>query len=91
MDRRLIFSSQRRAGAVGSHAAHRASFSPPSHPALQESSAKGDGCHRCLFDVIDGHLTEINVTSPTGIRAIARLGGPDVAAKIWDAIEAKRG
>jgi glutathione synthase len=34
--------------------------------------------------------TEINVTSLTGIRAIARLGGPDVAAKIWDAIEAKR-
>jgi glutathione synthase len=43
------------------------------------------------IDVIDGNLTEINVTSPTGIRAIARLGGPDVAAKIWDAIEAKRG
>ncbi len=43
------------------------------------------------IDVIDGHLTEINVTSPTGIRAIARLGGPDVAAKIWDVIEKKRG
>jgi glutathione synthase len=43
------------------------------------------------IDVIDGNLTEINVTSPTGIRAIAKLGGPDVAAKIWDAIEAKRG
>jgi glutathione synthase len=42
------------------------------------------------IDVIDGHLTEINVTSPTGIRAIARLGGPDVAAKVWDTIEAKR-
>lgn len=42
------------------------------------------------IDVIDGHLTEINVTSPTGIRAIARLGGPDVAAVIWNAIEAKR-
>jgi glutathione synthase len=28
---------------------------------------------------------------PTGIRAIAGLGGPDVAAKIWDAIENKRG
>jgi glutathione synthase len=42
------------------------------------------------IDVIDGNLTEINVTSPTGIRAIARLNGPDVAAKIWDAIEAKR-
>ena len=44
-----------------------------------------------LFDGIDGKLTEINVTSPTGIRAIARLGGPDVAGTIWDVIEAKRG
>jgi glutathione synthase len=43
------------------------------------------------IDVIDGNLTEINVTSPTGIRAIARLGGPDVAGKIWDTIENKRG
>ena len=43
------------------------------------------------IDVIDGFLTEINVTSPTGIRAIARLNGPDVAAKIWDMIEKKRG
>jgi glutathione synthase len=42
------------------------------------------------LDVIDGNLTEINVTSPTGIRAIARLGGPDLAAMIWDTIEAKR-
>jgi glutathione synthase len=39
------------------------------------------------IDVIDGFLTEINVTSPTGIRAIQRTGGPDVAAAIWDAIE----
>jgi glutathione synthase len=42
------------------------------------------------IDVIDGNLTEINVTSPTGIRAIARLGGPDIAAIIWDCIEKKR-
>ena len=42
------------------------------------------------IDVIDGNLTEINVTSPTGIRAIARLGGPDIAALVWDKIEAKR-
>ena len=41
------------------------------------------------IDVIDGYLTEINVTSPTGLRAIKRLGGPDLAAMIWDAIEAK--
>jgi glutathione synthase len=42
------------------------------------------------IDVIDGHLTEINVTSPTGVRAIKRLGGPDIAAMFWDVIEAKR-
>jgi len=42
------------------------------------------------IDVIDGHLTEINVTSPTGLRAIKRLGGPDIAQTIWDAIERKR-
>ncbi len=41
------------------------------------------------IDVIDGYLTEINVTSPTGLRAIAKTGGPDVAATIWNAIEAK--
>jgi glutathione synthase len=42
------------------------------------------------IDVIDGYLTEINVTSPTGLRVIKRLGGPDLAAAIWDVIEAKR-
>ena len=43
------------------------------------------------IDVIGDYLTEINVTSPTGIRAIAKTGGPDVAAAVWDAIEKKRG
>jgi glutathione synthase len=42
------------------------------------------------IDVIGDYLTEINVTSPTGIRSIKALGGPDVAAAIWDRIEAKR-
>jgi glutathione synthase len=42
------------------------------------------------IDVIGDRLTEINVTSPTGLRAIRRLGGPDIAATIWDAIEARR-
>ncbi len=41
------------------------------------------------IDVIDGWLTEINVTAPTGIRAIRNLGGPDVAARVWDVLEAK--
>jgi glutathione synthase len=39
------------------------------------------------IDVIDGWLTEINVTSPTGLRALRRSGGPDLAPAIWDAIE----
>jgi glutathione synthase len=43
------------------------------------------------IDVIDGYLTEINVTSPTGIRSVKNFGGPDIAAMIWDHIEAKRG
>ncbi len=43
------------------------------------------------IDVIDGWLTEINVTSPTGLRAIKRLGGPALAASIWDAIEKRVG
>jgi glutathione synthase len=42
------------------------------------------------IDVIGDFLTEINVTSPTGIRAVKNLGGPDIAALVWDAIEAKR-
>jgi len=42
------------------------------------------------IDVIGGYLTEINVTSPTGIRAVKNLGGPDTAAIIWDRIETKR-
>jgi glutathione synthase len=39
------------------------------------------------IDVIADRITEINVTSPTGLRAIKRLGGPDLAAALWDAIE----
>ena len=54
-------------------------------PALRERGLLFVG-----IDVIDGNLTEINVTCPTGIRAIARLGGPDIAARIWDTIEKKR-
>jgi glutathione synthase len=54
-------------------------------PALRERGLLFVG-----IDVIDGFLTEINVTSPTGIRAIKNLGGPDVAALIWDKIEQKR-
>ncbi|RDI59505.1 glutathione synthase [Microvirga subterranea] len=41
------------------------------------------------IDVIDGNLTEINVTAPTGLRAIKRLGGPDLTGTVWDVIEGK--
>jgi glutathione synthase len=41
------------------------------------------------IDVIGDYLTEINVTSPTGIREVKRFGGPDIAALFWDAVEAK--
>jgi glutathione synthase len=41
------------------------------------------------IDVIGGFLTEINVTSPTGIRQVKAFGGADIAAMIWDAVEAK--
>ena len=44
------------------------------------------------IDVIGGEwLTEINVTSPTGIVAIDRFNGTDTPARIWDAIEARLG
>jgi glutathione synthase len=42
------------------------------------------------IDVIGDWITEINVTSPTGIRAVKNLGGPDAAAMVWDVIEKKR-
>jgi glutathione synthase len=54
-------------------------------PALRERGLLFVG-----IDVIDGFLTEINVTSPTGIRSVKNLGGADIAALIWDKIEEKR-
>jgi glutathione synthase len=54
-------------------------------PALRERGILFAG-----IDVIGDLLTEINVTSPTGIRSVKNLGGPDAAAIIWDKIEAKR-
>ena len=43
------------------------------------------------IDVIGDYMTEINVTSPTGVREVKRFGGADIAALFWDAVEAKRG
>jgi len=43
------------------------------------------------IDVIGDFMTEINVTSPTGIREVKKFGGNDIAVMIWDAIERKVG
>jgi glutathione synthase len=42
------------------------------------------------IDVIGDYMTEINVTSPTGIHEVRRFGGGDIAAMVWDAIERRR-
>jgi glutathione synthase len=41
------------------------------------------------IDVIGDYMTEINVTSPTGIREVKKFGGADIAALFWDAVEGK--
>lgn len=41
------------------------------------------------IDVIGDYLTEINVTSPTGIQELERFDGKNVAGMIWDAIDAR--
>ena len=40
--------------------------------------------------MIGDYLTEINVTSPTGVREVQRFGGADIASLFWDAVESKR-
>ncbi|EEY07356.1 glutathione synthetase [Brucella pinnipedialis M163/99/10] len=42
------------------------------------------------IDVIGDYMTEINVTSPTGIREIERFDGTNIAALFWNAVEARR-
>jgi glutathione synthase len=54
-------------------------------PALREQGLIFVG-----IDVIGDHLTEINVTSPTGIQEIDRFDGTNLSGLIWDAIEARR-
>lgn len=41
------------------------------------------------IDVIGNKLTEINLTSPTGVQELKRLAGVDATALAWDAIERK--
>lgn len=42
------------------------------------------------IDVIGNYMTEINVTSPTGVREVKKFGGADIASLFWDAVEARR-
>ncbi|EJF87437.1 glutathione synthetase [Bartonella vinsonii subsp. arupensis OK-94-513] len=53
-------------------------------PALRERGLLFVG-----IDVIGDYITEINVTSPTGIREIKRFGGTDIAHLFWDIVELK--
>lgn len=53
-------------------------------PALKERGLLFVG-----IDVIDGLLTEINVTSPTGVQELKRFTGIDACAHFWDAIESR--
>ncbi len=50
--------------------------------------AKAQGLLIVGLDVIGDYLTEINVTSPTGLRAAEKLYGINLAANAWDAVEA---
>ncbi|TNE37846.1 MAG: glutathione synthase [Alphaproteobacteria bacterium] len=54
-------------------------------PALKEQGLIFVG-----IDVIGNFLTEINVTSPTGIQEVRRFGGNDIAVLIWDVIDTKK-
>jgi glutathione synthase len=42
------------------------------------------------IDVIGDSLTEINVTSPTGVQQVRRFGGADISALFWDWVEGRR-
>ncbi|GGB61080.1 glutathione synthetase [Tistrella bauzanensis] len=53
-------------------------------------SLKAQGLIFVGIDVIGDYLTEINVTSPTGLQEIERFDGTNLAASIWDAIESRR-
>ena len=41
------------------------------------------------IDVIGDYLTEINVTSPTGVQEVRRFGGADISALLWDWVEGR--
>ena len=52
---------------------------------VTDTPERADGLHFVGLDVVDGHLTEVNVTSPTGIRQLVALSGtrPDLHMIRW--------
>ena len=50
-----------------------------------------DGLYFVGVDVIGDYITEINVTSPTGIQAVKDLGGPDIADDFWEKLDQFKG
>lgn len=54
-------------------------------------SLRADGLVFVGLDVVDGHLTEVNVTSPTGIRQLADLTGRDPAREVIEWLERRTG
>mgnify|MGYP001817279509 CR=1 FL=1 len=71
---------------TGQHVLQRAVSDPPCAigPTLKERGLIFVG-----IDIIGGYMTEINVTSPTGLQEIARFDEVNLEAMIWDAIEAR--
>ncbi len=75
---------------VGGRAA-RAELDDADHRIVSRiaASLRRDGLFFVGIDVIGGRLTEINVTSPTGIQEMTRLDGIDYPARVIDAVEAR--
>lgn len=104
-DKRIILIDGKPAGAVNRvpardetranlHVGGRAEKSPLSKRDLEICEIIGPaleakGLVFVGIDVIGDYLTEINVTSPTGIQEIDRFDGTNLSARIWDVIEAK--
>lgn len=104
-DRRVIFADGKVAGAMARLPAEgeiRANFRVGGTAAKAELSAKQKEICEAIgpalkkrdiifagVDLIGDWLTEINITSPTGIPAMNRLYGKKIESEIWDAIEAR--
>ena len=53
------------------------------------SSLKREGLFFVGIDVIGGKLTEINVTSPTGLQELEKFENKNLASKVWDKLISK--